>query len=51
MDPKDKLYAAAIKRRSKTILDVPEERRDAVLALLSAPDRKRAESMLGGDDA
>lgn len=51
MEPKDKLYAAAIKRRTKTILDVPEARRWAVMALLSGADRKRAEAMLGGDDA
>lgn len=43
---KDKLYAARIKARALTILDVPEDRREAVLDLLPLSDRKRAKKML-----
>jgi len=43
---KDKLYAARIKARAMTICDVPEARREAVLALLPESDRKRATRML-----
>ena len=47
-DARDRLWAAAVRRRGKDITDVPEERREAVLALLGEADRRRAEAMLGG---
>ena len=48
MDARDRLWAAAVRRRDKAITDVPVDRREAVLALLGEADRRRAEAMLGG---
>ncbi len=47
-DARDRLWAAAVRLRGKDITDVPEERREAVLALLGEADRRRAEAMLEG---
>lgn len=49
MDARDRLWAAAVRRRDKAITDVPAARREAVLALLGEADRRRAEAMLGGE--
>jgi hypothetical protein len=44
---KEKLYAHRIERRAITILDVPEQYREGVMALLGEFDRARQERILG----
>ena len=43
---REKLYATRIAKRKITILDVPVEYRDAVMALLSDSDRERMERLI-----
>lgn len=43
---KEKLYAARIRRRSISILEVPSDMRDSAMALLSESDRLRCERLL-----
>lgn len=43
---KEHLWAARIKARAKTILDVPENMREAVMDLLSDSDRRRMTALL-----
>ncbi|MBP3883625.1 MAG: hypothetical protein J6D54_01630 [Olsenella sp.] len=47
---KAKLYARQIHRRIITILDVPEEHRDDVMALLSDSDRERMERLINNGE-
>ena len=46
---REKLYAARIARRQITILEVPAQYRDGVMALLSDSDRERMERLINGD--
>ena len=47
---REKLYAARIANRKITILDVPQQYRDAVMALLSPSDRERMERLINGEE-
>lgn len=47
---KEKLYAARIRRRSISILEVPGDMRESVMAMLSESDRLRCERVLGEPD-
>ena len=48
---REKLYAQRIAKRKITILDVPVEYRDAVMALLNDSDRARMERLINeGED-
>lgn len=46
---REKLYATRIAKRKITILDVPVQYRDAVMALLSESDRERMERLINSD--
>lgn len=43
---REKLYASRVAKRAITILDVPEELRDGVMALLGESDRMRQTRIL-----
>lgn len=46
MNAKIRLYAYAINRRQKTILNVPEGERENVMDMLSEADKKRMQPLL-----